>query len=1008
MIAQRHRYTSRFGSPLLLTLLLGTTIGLSGCGREKPTGGGVDEDQTGRIRVSLNIAAAEGIGAVRFDVSQNGMVVASSTVPIAAGSPDGSAGDGAADPLADAFFVLAPGAYDVVVTPLDNEGQPNRTCAPATGKVTVIAGATQEITLTLRCNHGANGGLDVVVTTDDVPVITGLTFDPSKFTHVCQPVKISVAAAAASNEPLTYSWQVISQPQMATPAPGSQSLLVSQGPTATFDSSTAGDYVLLVMVSSPAKSVAMLSFPVHVLDGPGCQGSQILTGHFGPPPGEAFPVAGPVPPTTVLGLAISLPVRDQAGLSSFIQQVSDPTNPAYGHYLTRDAFIAQHGATESDYGDLTNWATGHGFTVAATYPNRLLLDVTAPASTIEVALHANLVYRTRADNSLFVTTDREPSIDLAVPVAHISGIGEAVAPKRHALNGSGPSANYWGADYRKAYLGPGSPCSGLTGAGQTVGLFEFDGFNLSDVLGFAAAQTPPVPVASVVSVPNPGFGAGGNAAEVVMDIEAVAGIAPGASIVVFEGDPFFSGFGDSILHAMANSRITTASASWSFPKGAGSQAAIDQMAATGISYFTSSGDTGTIGDLGSLTIGDPEDSRDFENQTVVGGTMLQTNPLGSNPYYQSESTWNDSLGATGGGIMGGGNLLCWPWPDCMNATPIPEYQIGVDMTMNGGSTMFRNYPDVSMVADNLALFLNGGAVSGFGGTSNSAPLWAGFIALANQQRMINGLPTVGFANPAIYAIGKTGSRPAPNLYTTGFNDIADGVSNAFMGAPGFTSVAGYDLSTGWGTPTCGLITQLSSTSCPSALTHIHDQFGADCFTAIDRGPNLSIPCNGQRVALSTNVIQSSPGSTCTARWLTNNVNDCSFQVDYHIPQTCVPDQPKMECDTQALTIGATAPLPPSALVAEMLRDDGRTQDGAHVYTIGNMCDAGFHHDPAGPTITVVQNGGSSCSAAWASSDPHDCRVTVTYMLGDSFKHVTCDTKAIELADNPPASPPMCP
>lgn len=1007
MVARRKKHTSKHLPQLLLALLLSTAVGASGCGRDKTSG--ADEDQTGSIRVSLTVGAAEGIGAVRFDVSQSGKIVSTSTVEIGAGSPDGSAGDGAAGPLADAFFVLPPGEYGIVVTPLDNEGKPNATCAPAMGKATVIAGATQEITLVLQCNHGANGAVDVVVTTDDVPVITGLKFDPSKFTGVCQPVSITVTASAAGNEPLSYSWQVTSQPAMAMPPPGSQNILTSKGPTATFDSSTAGDYVLVVTASTPAKSIASLSFPVHVLDGPWCQGSQILTGHFGPPPGEAFPIVGPVPPTTVLGLAIGLPARDQAGLSSFIKQVSDPTSPSYGQYLTRDTFIAQYGATASDYEALTTWASGQGFTIAATYPNRLLLDVKAPVSTIEAALHAHLVYRSRSDNSLFVTTDREPSINLAVPVSHISGIGEAVAPKRHAVNGSGPGGNYWGVDYRNAYLGPGSACAALTGAGQTVGLFEFDGFNLSDVVGFAAAQTPPVPVASVISVPNPGFGAGTNADEVVMDIEAVAGIAPGASIMVFEGDPLFSGFGDSILHTMANAPITTASSSWSFPRSESAQAAIDQMAATGISYFTSSGDTGTIGDVGSLTIGDPEDSRNFENQTVVGGTMLQTNPLGSSPYYQSEGTWNDSLGATGGGIMAGGNFLCWPWPDCMSATPIPDYQIGVTMATNGGSTVFRNYPDVSMVADNLALFFNGAPAIEFGGTSNSAPLWAGFIALANQQRMSNGLPTLGFANPAIYAIGKTGSRPAPNLYTTGFNDIADGVSNAFMSAPGFSSVAGYDLATGWGTPTCGLITQLASTSCPSALTHLVNHFGADCGGAVDRSPSISIPCNGQRVALHTSVNVSSPVATCTARWLTTNPNDCSFAVDYHIPQTCVPAQPQIECDTQALTISATAPLPPSAVVAEMLLSDGHTFDSAHVYTIGGMCDTGFHHDPSGPSVTIVAaDSGQTCSAVWASSNPNNCTATVTYHLGDQFKQVTCDTKAIELADSPPVSPPMCP
>ena len=58
-----------------------------------------------------------------------------------------------------------------------------------------------------------------------------------------------------------------------------------------------------------------------------------------------------------------------------------------------------------------------------------------------------------------------------------------------------------------------------------------------------------------------------------------------------------------------------------------------------------------------------------------------------------------------------------------------------------------------------------------GGTSAAAPLWAGFTALANQQAAANGEPTVGFINPAIYAIGRQAAamRLAFHDITTGNN-----------------------------------------------------------------------------------------------------------------------------------------------------------------------------------------------------------------------------------------------
>src|SRR2546430_1362319 len=77
------------------------------------------------------------------------------------------------------------------------------------------------------------------------------------------------------------------------------------------------------------------------------------------------------------------------------------------------------------------------------------------------------------------------------------------------------------------------------------------------------------------------------------------------------------------------------------------------------------------------------------------------------------------------------------------------------MTANKGSTTFRNIPDVAMTADNVYVLAdNGTAYPGTGGTSVAAPLWAGFAALVNQQAVQNGIPTIGFINPAIYAIGK--------------------------------------------------------------------------------------------------------------------------------------------------------------------------------------------------------------------------------------------------------------
>jgi kumamolisin len=76
-------------------------------------------------------------------------------------------------------------------------------------------------------------------------------------------------------------------------------------------------------------------------------------------------------------------------------------------------------------------------------------------------------------------------------------------------------------------------------------------------------------------------------------------------------------------------------------------------------------------------------------------------------------------------------------------------------------------------------------------------MWAGFIALVNQQLASQSKPTLGFLDPTIYAENVTSS------YATDFHDITSGTSGSY------SAVVGYDLVTGWGSPQAGLINTLA-------------------------------------------------------------------------------------------------------------------------------------------------------------------------------------------------------
>jgi uncharacterized repeat protein (TIGR03803 family) len=172
---------------------------------------------------------------------------------------------------------------------------------------------------------------------------------------------------------------------------------------------------------------------------------------------------------------------------------------------------------------------------------------------------------------------------------------------------------------------------------------------------------------------------------------------------------------------------------------------------------------------------------DDPNITIVGGTTLTTGAGGA---WVSETVWN-----SGGGEGSSGGIS--------TTIPIPVWQQGINMTANQGSTTLRNLPDVALTADNIYVTYGDGQAAAFVGTSCAVQLWAGFTALVNELAVTNGEPTVGFVNPAIYAIGK-GSNSLS--YAALFHDITTGNNESPTSPSQFVAAPGYDLCTGWGTP----------------------------------------------------------------------------------------------------------------------------------------------------------------------------------------------------------------
>lgn len=98
----------------------------------------------------------------------------------------------------------------------------------------------------------------------------------------------------------------------------------------------------------------------------------------------------------------------------------------------------------------------------------------------------------------------------------------------------------------------------------------------------------------------------------------------------------------------------------------------------------------------------------------------------------------------------------------------------------------RGFPDVAAIGLKVATVFNG-TTYGVGGTSASAPIFAGIVTLLNEARIAAGKGPIGFLNPTLYA------NPGA------FNDITIG-SNPGCGSGGFNATPGWDPVTGLGTP----------------------------------------------------------------------------------------------------------------------------------------------------------------------------------------------------------------
>jgi kumamolisin len=488
------------------------------------------------------------------------------------------------------------------------------------------------------------------------------------------------------------------------------------------------------------------------------------------------------------------------------RQAALPEPVAGKAVLTRTEAAEKYGASPADIETVAKTLSDYGLTVLAKDAATRSVKLAGPVERMEAVFKTHL-FRVKHGDHLY----RGRVGDLSVP-EELHGIVEGVfgldtrpmirSRRSRAQLGAAPSSQLPPASQRPWFL-PQELAAAYDfptndGSGKTVGIIELGGQYLpADLQAFVEVaglgSMPTVKVVNVEKLAPSDRNDPDAIGEVMLDVEVVAGVCPGANIALYFSNFTEKGWVDVIDAALNDSANDPCvlSISYGLAEGADiwTQQAMDavndamkEAAARGIPVCVASGDDGSddqVGD-GQAHINFPATS---PYVLSVGGTALVKQGNGF-----TEKVWfdGDGLRKDGGGSTGGGVSAAFPRPAWQGSINIPS--------VNPNAGPGRIVPDVAAnAAGSTGYFVvaqGRGEVSG--GTSAATPLWAGLLA-----RLIKANVPVGYITPVFYQTAPaSGSKTIGGV---GCTDTTQGNNNT-AAAGGYSAGPGYDAVTGWGTP----------------------------------------------------------------------------------------------------------------------------------------------------------------------------------------------------------------
>jgi kumamolisin len=460
---------------------------------------------------------------------------------------------------------------------------------------------------------------------------------------------------------------------------------------------------------------------------------------------------------------------------------------AKGQVVSTDELKTKYAVDAAEVEPLVAWLKSAGYEILHVSDDRTSVRARAKVRQIEQSLGVTMVRVTK--NGVTYTAARNvPSLpaEIAKSVHAIGGLQpfrhahkhlREVAPKNRHLSAPSPnianSPPYLVQEILKAYDADGIDA---TGSGQTIAILIDTFPSDSDLVAFWERNGVRNSLSHITKINVSGGALPTPEGEETLDAEWASGIAPGANVRIYaSGSLSFIDLDLALDRILSDLASEPGMRQLSISLGLGETFMVPaevrsehqrflRLAAAGVNVFVSSGDAGSNPDSTGHAPDGPLQAEFASSDPCVvgvGGTSLVLAPDGS---VASETGWSDG---------GGGRSIFFNRPPWQTGAGVP----------NGDS---RFVPDVSLAADpsDGAFLILNGRPKQIGGTSWSAPVWAGFCALINEARASARKPPLGFLNPLIY----------PLLGSNCFRDIDSGSNGAFHAGPG------YDLVTGVGVP----------------------------------------------------------------------------------------------------------------------------------------------------------------------------------------------------------------